>query len=325
MPTGPVEGRLLLTGATGFAGPAMAACLRDAVGDGLVLASRAKPLQAQTGGFHDRWHAIGDMGEVVDWRIALDGVSVVVHAAGRAHVTDRSLAAETEAFQRVNVQATRHLAQQAAQAGVRRFIFISSIKVNGERTGDLPFTAGDVPAPQGPYAQSKWDAERALQQICEHTGMEWVVVRPPLVYGPGLKGNLRSLARAVSRGWPLPLGSIDNRRSLIGLGNLADLVTQCVLHPDAAGRAFLASDGDDMSSAELVRRLAHAIGQPARLMPVPRWILDAAGRLTGRADAVARLCDDLRVDASATRKILEWSPPFSVDEEMKKLAMEFRK
>ena len=224
-------------------------------------------------------------------------------------------------FRRVNVQGTRHLAQQAAAAGVRRFVFISSIKVNGEAT--LPgkaFLADDVPAPLDPYGVSKMEAEQGLRDIAAQTGMEVVIVRPPLVYGPGVKANFQAMMRWLTRGVPLPLGAIDNRRSLVALGNLVDLIVTCIHHPAAANQTFLVSDGEDLSTTQLLRRMGQALGMPARLMPVPTSLLKLGASLVGRPAVAQRLCGSLQVDISKTRQLLGWTPPLSVDEGLKNAA-----
>jgi UDP-glucose 4-epimerase len=223
-------------------------------------------------------------------------------------------------FRRVNVQGTLNLARQAAATGVRRFVFISSIKVNGETT-DLgyPFTADDVPAPlDDPYGVSKMEAEQGLRQIAAETGMEVVIIRPPLVYGPGVKANFAALMRAVQRGWPLPLGMVHNQRSLVGLDNLVDFIVTCITHPQAANQTFLVSDGKDLSTTELVRGMAKAAGMPARLLPVPLWVLQAGASLLGKGDAVQRLCGNLQVDISKARSLLGWVPPVSVEEGLRR-------
>jgi nucleoside-diphosphate-sugar epimerase len=228
-----------------------------------------------------------------------------------------------EAFREVNVRGTLNLAQQAAEAGVKRFIFISSIKVNGEFTGPgHPFTEADTPNPQDAYGVSKHEAEQGLCQIAAATGMEVVVIRPPLVYGPGVKANFASLMRAVKRGWPLPLGAIHNQRSLVALDNLVDFIITCITHPQAANQTFLISDGEDLSTTDLVRRMAQVAGVPARLVPVPVWALEGAGRILGKGDAVQRLCGSLQIDSSKARKILCWEPKISLQEGLRRAVAE---
>ena len=227
-------------------------------------------------------------------------------------------------FRAVNVEATRHLAQQAAAAGVRRFVFVSSIKVNGEETvPGRPFTADAEPQPQDPYGQSKLEAEQALFEIARQTGLEIVVVRPPLVYGPGVKANFASLMRALQRRLPLPFGSIDNRRSLVARDNLVDLLLLCSRHPAAAGQVFLVSDGEDLSTAQLCRGLSRALGVRPRLLPVPAALLRLLGVLSGRRQQVQRLLGFLQVDITATRSRLGWIPPVSVEQGLREAAKDF--
>jgi nucleoside-diphosphate-sugar epimerase len=217
------------------------------------------------------------------------------------------------AFRAVNVDGTLNLVRQAATAGVKRFVFISSVKVNGELTQPgRAFTETDAAAPQDAYGQSKHEAEQGLRQLAADTGMEVVIIRPPLVYGPGVKANFAALMRAVQRGWPLPLGAVHNQRSLVALDNLVDFIVTCITHPQAANQTFLVSDGEDLSTTELVRGMAQAVGVPARLLPVPVWALQAGATLLGKGDAVQRLCGNLQVDISKARNLLGWTPPVSV-------------
>lgn len=215
-------------------------------------------------------------------------------------------------FREVNTEGTLNLAQQAAQAGVKRFVFVSSIKVNGEGR-NAPYRETDAPAPEDAYAISKWEAEQGLWRIAQETGLEVVVLRPPLIYGPGVKANFRRLLNTVARGWPLPLGAIENRRSLLYLGNFVDAIRACVEHPAAAGQTFLVDDGQPVSTPELVRAVARAMGRPARLLAVPAGVLELAGVLLGKRAVVARLTDSLWVDNSLIRTRLNWSPPYSME------------
>jgi nucleoside-diphosphate-sugar epimerase len=218
------------------------------------------------------------------------------------------------AFRAVNVEGTLNLARQAAAVGVQRFVFISSVKVNGESTEPgQAFTEADTPNPQDAYGLSKHEAEQGLRHIAAETGMEVVIIRPPLVYGPGVKANFAALMRAVQRGWPLPLGAVHNQRSLVALDNLVDFIVTCITHPQAANQTFLVSDGQDLSTTELVRGMARAAGVPARLLPVPVWALQAGATLLGKGDAVQRLCGNLQVDISKARSLLGWVPPISSD------------
>lgn len=228
------------------------------------------------------------------------------------------------AYRRSNVDGTLHLARSAVAAGCRRFVFISSIKVNGEATAPgLPFNETSVPAPCDPYGVSKLEAEQGLFALAAETGLEVVVVRPPLVYGPGVKANFRSMMGWLLRGIPLPFGAIDNRRSLVSVGNLADLVVCCATHPAAAGQVFLAGDGEDVSTTMLLRRVAAALGRSARLLPVPsKWIC-ATANVLGRQALAIRLCGSLQVDISKARTVLGWQPPESLDEGLRKAAADF--
>ena len=229
------------------------------------------------------------------------------------------------AFRHVNTEGTVRLARQAVEAGVRRFVFISSIKVNGEFTRQgIPFTADDVAAPTDPYGVSKLEAEQALRALAEVSGMEVVIIRPTLVYGPGVKANFLSMLRWLDKGVPLPLASIDNRRSLVALDNLVDLILTCMEHPAAANQTFLVSDGEDLSTSGLLRRMGQALGRPARLLPMPTWALEAAATLLGKRSISMRLCASLQVDISKTRRILGWNPPVSVDEALVKVARYFK-
>jgi nucleoside-diphosphate-sugar epimerase len=223
------------------------------------------------------------------------------------------------AFHAVNVQGTLNLACQAAAAGVKRFVFISSVKVNGECTQSVrAFTEADAPNPQEAYGRSKHEAELGLRQISADTGMEVVIIRPPLVYGPGVKANFAALMKAVQRGWPLPLGAVHNQRSLVALDNLVDFIFTCTTHPQAANQTFLVSDGRDLSTTELVHGLAQAARVPARVLPVPVWVLKTGAALLGKSDAMQRLCGSLQIDISKARRLLGWVPPVSVEEGLRR-------
>jgi len=269
---------------------------------------------------------VGDLAACADWSGALGDVSVVVHAAARVHVMDDTVINPLAEFRRVNVDGTLNLARQAAASGIRRFIFISSIKVNGESTPlGHPFTTEDTSGPQDPYGISKHEAELGLRQLATETGMEVVIIRPPLVYGPGVKANFQSMMRWLQRGIPLPFGAIHNKRSLVALDNLVDLIITCLDHPAAANQTFLAADGEDLSTTELLRRMGHALGKPARLIPVPASLLEAGAALLGRRDMAQRLCGSLQVDISKAKPLLGWSPPISVDEGLRRAAQGFLK
>jgi len=262
---------------------------------------------------------VGDLTAQTDWSMALAFADTVVHLAARVHVMHDTEVDPLAAFRVVNVGGTLNLARQAAVAGVKRFVFISSIKVNGEFTlSGRAFTEVDPPNPQDAYGQSKHEAEQGLRQIAFDTGMEVVIIRPPLVYGLGVKANFAALMRAVQRGWPLPLGAVHNQRSLVALSNLVDFIVICITHPQAANQTFLVSDGQDLSTTELVLGMAQAAGVPARLLPVPVWALQAGASLLGKGDAVQRLCGNLQVDISKARSLLGWVPPVSVEEGLRR-------
>lgn len=308
-------GRILITGGTGFVGRELIAqLLLRKVKE--VIAPARTPDQLPAGVTAVLVNAINDQ---TDWSSALTGVNVVVHSAARVHqVTDR-VEDPLADYRRVNVGGTLKLARVAARAGVSRFVFLSSVKVNGEATlPDVPCSADDSPAPQDPYGISKWEAEQGLQKIARETGMEVVIIRPPLVYGPGVKGNFASMIGLVEKGVPLPLGAIHNRRSLISLGNLVDLIITCIDHPAAANQIFLAADGEDLSTSDLLRRVAAAMGTPSRLIPVPAGLLQLGATILGKQAMAQRLLGSLQVDISKTREVLGWAPPLSVDEGLRR-------
>ncbi len=262
---------------------------------------------------------VGDLTAQTDWSLTLAGADAVVHLAARVHVMKETEIDPLTAFRAVNVDGTLNLARQAAVAGVKRFVFVSSVKVNGESTPPgRAFTEADEHSPQDAYGQSKYEAEQGLRQLSACTGMEVVIVRPPLVYGLGVKANFASLTRAVQWGIPLPLGAVHNQRSLVALDNLVDFIVTCITHPQAANQTFLVSDGHDLSTTELVRGMAQAAGVPARLLPVPVWALQAGASLLGKGDALQRLCGNLQVDISKARSLLGWVPPVSVEEGLRR-------
>ena len=307
-----MAGAIAITGANGFVGRALCTSLR-AQGRTVVPLVRTAESSPPDGA-----RVVGDIGPDTPWSDALKGVDCVVHCAARVHVMHDEDPDPRGAFRRVNVDGTRAVAVAAAAAGVRRLVFVSSLKVHGDQTlPGAPFHAKSVPAPQDAYGQSKWEAEQALWAVAATTGLEIVVVRPPLVYGPGAKANFLRLMQWVARGLPLPLGGIHNRRSLLALGNLTDLLQICIDHPAAAGQTLLASDDHDMSTPELIRGLAAAMGRPARLLPVPVSWLRLAGRLTGQTPQIERLTGSLQVDIGHTREVLSWTPPWTVQQGLK--------
>ena len=308
-----MEKQIAITGASGFIGSALykAMSLRDQPVRALLRINKDS--------FPDSV-AVGEIGPKTDWTEALyGGLDCCIHCAGRAHLLKDSAADSLAAFRTVNLDGTLNLARQAVRAGVKRFVFISSIGVNGSQTAPgKPFTEFDQPNPHNAYALSKWEAEQGLLHIAAETGLEVVIVRPPLVYGSNAPGNFGSLMRTVQRGRPLPLGAVHNQRSLVALDNLVDFIVTCITHPQAANQTFLVSDGQDLSTTELVRGMARAAGVPARLLPVPVWALQAGATLLGKGDAVQRLCGNLQVDIAKGRSLLGWVPPMSVDEGLRR-------
>lgn len=306
--------RLLVTGAHGFVGRAVVAA---ALNRGFTVRASGRRKSADQDE-RIELHHIGDLDNAQGWHGALAGVDVIVHCAGRAHMLNDSAVDPIAAFRRVNVEGTLHLARLAIEAGVKRFVFLSSIGVNGTSTlSGKSFSESDVPAPENAYGISKWEAEQALLKLAEGSSLEIVIIRPPLVYGPGAPGNFGALMRLVQRGWPLPLGAVRNRRSLVSLDNLVSFILTCAIHRGAANETFLVSDGEDISTTELVRTMGAAASVPARLVPVPVWMLRLGASIVGKGDAIQRLCGNLQLDISKGRKLLGWIPPSSVTGELR--------
>lgn len=311
----------LVTGANGFIGSAVCEWLRK---NGVSVRGTVRALTSYPNGAE--MVDIGSLSPETDWTSALKNVEYIVHLAARVHImkdTNKNPLAE---FRRVNVEGTANLAQQAAAAGVRRFVFLSSVKVNGEFTQpNSPFTAADTPAPVDPYGVSKCEAEQVLREIAAETGMEVAIIRPPLVYGPGVKANFESMMRWLARGIPLPIAGVtENRRSLVALDNLVDLIVTCLTHPAAANQTFLVSDDEDLSTAALLRRMGEAQGSPARLFYAPVSVLELGAAMLGKSSIYQRLCGSLQVDIRKTRELLGWSPPVTVDEGLRRAAAGFR-
>ena len=312
---------ILVTGANGFVGKSLCVeLLRQ--GQIVRAVTRSANLQVE----NIEAVSIFAMDGKTDWSYALPGINVVIHLAARVHVMKDTAIDALAEFRKVNVEGTLKLARQAVEAGVQRFIFISSIKVNGEGTllGQL-YTAEDRPAPVDPYGISKYEAEYALRQLASETGMEVVIIRPPLIYGPGVKANFQSMMCWLDKGIPLPLGAIHNQRSLVALDNLIDLIVTCIDHPAAANQIFIAGDGEDISTTELLQRMAAALGKKAWLAPVPEMILIFAARLLGKQAMAQRLCGSLQVDISKAYNLLGWKPPVKVDEALRKTAQYYMK
>lgn len=295
---------ILVTGSTGFVGTVLC---RE-------LERRGLPFRPVTRSVRPGAVTIGDIGPDADWSAALAGVDTVIHLAARVHVMHDTAANPLVEFRRTNVLGTLALARQFAAAGGKRFVFVSSIKVNGEGTQPgMPYAASDAPAPIDPYGQSKAEAEAGLFTLARETGMEVVVVRPPLVYGPGVKANFAAMIKWVSRGMPLPLASVSNARSLVYVENLVDLILTTIDHPAAANQILMVSDGQDVSTPELLTMIGNAADAPARLIPVPVGLLYLGASLLGRRSIATRLLGNLQVDISETRSLLGWSPPVSLE------------
>ena len=307
---------ILISGATGFVGGAVVRelCHR---GEKVVAAVR---LYSESLPTTVKQVQVGGLSAGTDYSVALKSVDVVIHAAARVHVMHDQVADPLSEFRKVNVEGTLNLARQAADAGVQRFVFISSIKVNGESTKlGKPFTAEDNITTQDPYGLSKWEAEQGLLQIAKETGMQVVVIRPPLIYGEGVKANFKKMMHGVAKGLPLPLGAVHNQRSLVALDNLVDFIILCAQHPKAANEVFLISDGEDVSTTELLQKVAKAMGKKARLLPVPVGLMRFVAKLLGKEDVANRLFGSLQVDSSKAREILDWQPVTTMDEQLKKM------
>ncbi len=308
---------VLVTGSYGFVGSALCARLRR---DGVSVRGATRSVSSQPDDAEAV--AIGNLSSDTDWTVALKNVEQVVHLAARVHVMNDKSPDPLAEFRRVNVEGTAALARQAAVAGVRRFIFLSSVKVNGELTeAGHPFAADDAPAPEDSYGVSKYEAEQLLRQIAAETGMEVVIIRPPLVYGPGVKANFESMMRWLARGVPLPLAAVtNNRRSLVALDNLVGLIVTCLNHPAAANQTFLVSDGEDLSTVQLLKRMGAAMGHPARLFYVPPALLRLGATVLNKPGFYQRLCGTLQLDIAKTRQLLGWIPPVSVDQGLSRAA-----
>ncbi|MDI1299679.1 SDR family oxidoreductase [Methylotenera sp.] len=305
--------RIMVTGANGFVGQAICA---EALARGFNVTGATRTSFSFIP--HLKNYVVSDINSSTDWALALEGCDVVVHLAARVHVMREHSGNPLAEFRRLNVEGTEHLARSAAKAGVKRLVYVSSIKVNGEETsGNHIYCEQDVPAPQDPYGISKWEAEQVLHQIAQETGLEVGVVRPPLVYGAGVKGNFAQMLSVLARGLPLPFATITNRRSLIYVENLVDVLILCATHPAAAGQTYLVSDGEDVSTPDLLNKLSLAMGKSPRLFPFPIALLKLAGRLVGKSDQISRVVGSLRVDSSKIRRELGWVPPFSVDDGLK--------
>ena len=305
--------RILVTGATGFVGRALCHELiarKHIVRAAVRRASGERRLPAGC----EAVAVVGEIGATTDWSTALEGVDVVIHLAARVHVMRETAADPLETFREVNVAGSERLARAAASSGVKRLVYVSSIKVNGESTQGTPFTETDVPSPQDFYAISKYEAELALRRVAQETGLAVVIVRPPLIYGPGVGGNFLRLLKFVARGVPLPLARVNNQRSIIYLSNFLDALAVCAIHPKAAGKTYLLSDGRDVSTSQLMHDLARLMGRPSLLWPFPTALLRLAGQFIGKSDEIERLLGSLKIDSSQIRRELGWVPPFTMEQ-----------
>ena len=317
-----VKSMVLVTGATGFVGHFLCErLLEQGFNVRGTLLSDESPLSLVAG---VEPTIVKPLAADTPWCQALTGVDTIIHLAARVHIMRESATDPLHEFRRVNLSGTECLARQAAKAGVRRFVFMSTIGVNGDNSGDTPYTEGDVVNPHNSYSVSKYEAEIVLRQISVETGLEVIIIRAPLVYGPKNPGNFLSLLRVVSKKIPLPLASATNRRSLIYVGNLVSVLVACVEHPNAVGKTYLVSDGKDVSVSELIRLVAVALGVPARLFPFPILLMKFAGNLIRKRNAVNQLTGSLMVDSSRVRQELEWVPPYTLEEGLKETANWFK-
>ncbi len=302
--------KVLVTGANGFVGQTLCRKLieqgysvRGAVRNGLVVL----PLGVDKS-------VVGSIGESSVWSDALRGIDVVIHLAARVHVMEERSLDPLSEFRMVNVVGTMRLATAAIESGVRRLVYVSTVKVNGEETADTPFSEGDTPNPQDPYAISKWEAEEVLRKISNESGLEIAILRPPLVYGPGVGGNFIRMLYWIKKGFPLPLGLVKNRRSMVYVENLADALMACAFHPKAANETFLVSDRETVATPELIRMLSKQMGGRPAIFPFPLPLLHWAGRLAGKSDELKRLTESLEIDSGKIRERLGWQPPYDISE-----------
>jgi nucleoside-diphosphate-sugar epimerase len=314
--------KILITGVNGFVGLPLSQHLNTA-GHQVVGAVRSHHSLSVVNP-HIQLKSIGDIDDITDWRDCLGSVECVVHLANRAHVMDEQSTNPLALYRKVNTEGTLNLARQAAAAGIKRFIFISSIKVNGEST--LPgqaLTPQDQHLPVDSYGLSKYEAELGLRLIAEQTGLEVVVIRPPLIYGPGVKANFLKMMRWVEKGIPLPLGAIQNQRSMLGLDNLINFIELCLTHPDATGQTFLVSDDRDVSTTELLKEITVAMHRPSRLLSIPQCLIEKFLILLGQRHIAERLCGSLQLDISLTKKCLAWKPPYTFKDQLNKTVLDY--
>ena len=305
---------ILVTGANGFVGRALC---DEAVVRGIVV-------RTATRRFCDLGIenvVVSDIDTITNWQDALAGVDVVIHLAARVHVMRDDAHSSLIEFRRVNLEGTEHLARSAATKAVKRFVYVSSIKVNGEKTSKSRCYSGqDLPAPQDSYGISKWEAEQALHRVAKETGLEVTIVRPPLVYGARVKGNFIQMMNVIARGLPLPFASVCNHRDLIYVGNLVDALITCATHPNAAGQTYLVSDGESITTPDLIRNLAKTLGSRCLVFPFPVFVIRFLAKLLGKSAAIDRLTQSLRIDDSKIRRELDWQPPYTMGQGLKSTA-----
>lgn len=311
---------VLITGVSGFIGRFLA---KRMLADGWNVRGVARNAGAPASAPGMEMFAVRAINGETDWSGALDGIDMVVHLAARTHATREAAADVLTEYRSTNVAGTGHLARSSAASGVKRFIYVSSVKVNGEGR-DTPYAESDMPRPEDPYGISKWEGEQVLTKIGAETGMDTVIIRPPLVYGPHMKANFLQLMNIVDRGIPLPFAGVDNRRSFLYVGNLVDALSACAVRAEAANKIYLVSDGEAVSTAELIRRIARALGKTPRLFPAPEKLIKLAGSMTGRSSAVDRLLGSLTVDSSRIARELAWKAPFSMDRGLHETAEWYR-
>ncbi len=313
--------RVLVTGANGFIGSQVCRVLLN---NNFVVRAALRHRNLVKNPIVKNQIVVGDIEAKTQWEEALSNVDFVIHLAARVHIMQDTVSDPLAQFRKVNTDGTLNFAHQAAVAGVKRFVYLSSIKVNGEQTQPkCSFSAEDIPAPIDPYGKSKHEAEQGLIKLANETGMEVVIIRPPLVYGPGVKANFLSMMSWINKGIPLPFGAINNKRSFVALDNLIDLIMTCITHPSAANEVFLVSDGEDLSTTELLQSMAQAMNKSAKLIPVPSKLLKIIAIMLGKSNLAVRLLGSLQVDISKTRKLLDWNPPVSVKAALKATADDF--
>ncbi len=314
--------KILITGSNGFVGLPLSQHL-TAAGHQIIGAVRSHDSLSLVNS-HIQLKAIGDIDEITDWQDCLGGVECIIHLANLAHVMNEQSSNPLALYRKVNSEGTINLARQAVAAGVKRFIFISSIKVNGESTlHGQAFTPKDQHIPVDPYGLSKYEAELGLKLIAEQTGLEVVVIRPPLIYGPGVKANFLKMMRWVEKGFPLPLGAIQNHRSMLGLDNLINFIELCLTHPNAAGQTFLVSDDHDVSTTELLKEIATAMHRPPRLLSIPQFLIEMLLILFGQRHISERLCGSLQLDISFAKTCLSWKPPHTFKDQLSKTVLDY--